>query len=100
MQLKSSTSTRNLQSSLKGSTRLSSRIFRMTSTLAGGLFQVSRWLAGSWMCLQNKNTVIKQTFCTHTNNGNNEDGRTQTNNRVRCYVIMVSFFGMAIFNSA
>lgn len=23
----------------------------MTSTLTGGLFQVSRWLAGSWMCL-------------------------------------------------
>lgn len=45
------TSTRNLQSSLKGSTRLSSLIFLMTSTLTGGLFQVSRWLAGSWMCL-------------------------------------------------
>lgn len=51
----SSTSTRNLQSSLKGSTRLSSRIFLMTSTLTGGLFQVSLWLAGSWMCLVHGN---------------------------------------------
>lgn len=52
---RSRTSTKNLQSSLKGSTRLSSRIFLMTRTLTGGLFQVRRWLAGSWMCLQQKN---------------------------------------------
>lgn len=50
------TSVRNMQSSLKGWSRLASRTFLMTRTLFGGLFQVSLWLAGSWMCLS-KNTV-------------------------------------------
>lgn len=45
------TSVRNMQSSLKGSSRLASRIFLMTRTLFGGVFHVSLWLAGSWMCL-------------------------------------------------
>ncbi|TNN48923.1 hypothetical protein EYF80_040866 [Liparis tanakae] len=41
------TSVRNVQSSLKGCSRLASRIFLMTRTLCGGLFHVSLWLAGS-----------------------------------------------------
>lgn len=40
-----------MQSSLKGWSRLASWIFLMTRTLWGGLFHVSLWLAGSWMCL-------------------------------------------------
>lgn len=58
----SRTSTRNLQSSLKGSTRLSSLIFLMTSTLTGALFQVSLWLTGSWMCLGHVGKILH----THT----------------------------------
>lgn len=46
------TSVRKMQSSLKGWSRLESRIFLMTRTLFGGLFHVSLWLAGSWMCLK------------------------------------------------
>lgn len=46
------TSVRKMQSSLKGCSRLASRIFLMTRTLLGGLFHVSLWLAGSWMCLK------------------------------------------------
>ena len=56
------TSTRNLPSSLKGSTRVSSLIFLMTITLAGGLFQVSLWLAGSWMCLRQTHTRHKHCY--------------------------------------
>lgn len=44
-------SIRYTQSSLKGCSRLASRIFLMTRTLFGDLFHVNRWLAGSWMCL-------------------------------------------------
>lgn len=46
------TSIRNLHSSLNGSNRFLSRIFLMTRTCSGGLFQVRRWLAGSWICLR------------------------------------------------
>lgn len=45
------TSIRYAQSSLKGCSRLASRIFLMTRTLFGDLFHVNLWLAGSWMCL-------------------------------------------------
>lgn len=48
------TSVRYTQSSLKGCSRLASRIFLITRTLLGGLFHVNRWLAGSWMCLRDK----------------------------------------------
>lgn len=44
-------SIRYMHSSLKGCSRLASRIFLMTRTLFGHLFHVNRWLAGSWMCL-------------------------------------------------
>lgn len=57
-----STSTRKWQSSLNGSTRLSSRIFLMTRTLTGGLFHVRRWLAGSWMCLRTTTTHTQSNF--------------------------------------
>lgn len=40
-------SMRYMHSSLKGCSRLASRIFLMTSTLFGDLFHVNRWLAGS-----------------------------------------------------
>lgn len=45
--LDSVTSVRYTQSSLKGCSRLASRIFLITRTLLGGLFHVNRWLAGS-----------------------------------------------------
>lgn len=52
--LHSVTSVRYTQSSLKGCSRLASRIFLITRTLLGGLFHVNRWLAGSWMCLEKR----------------------------------------------
>lgn len=36
----------------KGASTVESRTFFMTSTVSGGLYQVRRWLAGSWICLQ------------------------------------------------
>lgn len=59
------TSVRYTQSSLKGCSRLASRIFLITRTLLGGLFHVNRWLAGSWMCLGDKNTP-RSGRCQHT----------------------------------
>lgn len=41
----------HLTSCTKGGRTLASRTFFMTSTESGGLYQVKRWLAGSWIVL-------------------------------------------------
>ena len=42
----------HLQRAMKGGMTIASRTFLMTSTVRGGLYQVRRWEAGSWMVLE------------------------------------------------
>ena len=42
----------HLQRAMKGGMTVASRTFLMTSTVRGGLYQVRRWEAGSWMVLE------------------------------------------------
>ena len=41
----------HLQRAMKGGMTIASRTFLMTSTVRGGLYQVRRWEAGSWMVM-------------------------------------------------
>ena len=57
----------HLTSCTNGGKTVASRTFLMTSTVNGGLYQVKRWLAGSWIVLDGKKGLAQHLTTAHRN---------------------------------